>query len=86
MKTTLDLLNEVINLEFDQQKALGLIDASLDEKLGIEHRKPLSEEQLPDDIYARILGAFQEETNIKLVQTILIQKKERKMSKEKIAI
>lgn len=59
MKTALSLLNEIIDMGFDQQKTLMRIDKILDEKLGIEDRKPLSDEELPDVIYDGILGIFQ---------------------------
>jgi len=62
MRTALDLLKEVINLGFDQQKTLIRIDKILDKKLGIESRKPLLDEKLPDDIYMNILNIFIEET------------------------
>jgi len=58
MRTALDLLKEVINLGFDQQKTLIRIDKILDKKLGIESRKPLLDEKLPDDIYMNILNIF----------------------------
>ena len=60
MKTALSLLNEISNLGFDQQKTLIRIDKILDEKLGIEGRKPLSDEKLPDIIYNGILGIFRD--------------------------
>jgi hypothetical protein len=59
MKTALSLLNEIIDMGFDQQKTLIRIDKILDEKLGIEGRKPLSDEELSDVIYDGILGIFQ---------------------------
>ncbi|MBN7774315.1 hypothetical protein [Clostridium aminobutyricum] len=62
MKTALDLLKEVTNLGFDQHKTLVRIDKILDKMLGIESRKPLLDERLPDDIYVNILGIFTEET------------------------
>jgi len=61
MRTALNLLNEIIDLGFDQQKTLIRIDKMLDKKLGIEGRKPLLDEELPDVIYDDILGVFQEE-------------------------
>lgn len=61
MRTALDLLKEVTNLGFDQQKTLIRIDKILDKELGIESRKPLLDEKLPDDIYGNILSAFREE-------------------------
>ncbi|MDF2654658.1 MAG: hypothetical protein K0R19_1132 [Bacillota bacterium] len=64
MRTALSLLNEIIGLGFDQQKTLVCIDKILDTKLGIEDRKPLSDEKLPDIIYDGILGIFQEKAEI----------------------
>jgi len=61
MKTALNLLNEIIGLGFDQQKALVRIDRMIDKELGIEGRQPLSDEKLPDEIYADILQIFREE-------------------------
>lgn len=58
MKTSLSLLNEITNLGFDQQKALTRIDKILDMKLGIDERKPLLDEVLPDIVYNDILGIF----------------------------
>ena len=59
MKTTLDLLNEVVELGFDKEKALESIDASLDEELGFENRKPIAEEQISDDLYNDIILGFE---------------------------
>lgn len=61
MRTALNLLNKIVDLGYDQQKALIRIDKILDKKLGIEYRKPLSDEKLSDIIYNDILGFFQEE-------------------------
>lgn len=61
MRTVLNLLNKIVDLGYDQQKTLIRIDKILDKKLGIEGRKPLSDEELPDIIYDDILGFFQEE-------------------------
>ena len=58
MRTALNLLNEIIDLGFDQQKTLIRIDKILDSKLGIEGRKPLSDETLSDIIYDDILSIF----------------------------
>lgn len=65
MRTALDLLNEIIDLEFDQQKTLIRIDKILDKKLGIEGRKPLLDEELSDLIYDDILSVFLEEAENK---------------------
>lgn len=59
MKTTLELLNKVIELGFDENEALESIDASLDEELGFENRKPIEEEELSDELYETILLSFQ---------------------------
>ena len=61
MRTALNLLNEIIDMGFDQQRTLIRIDKIIDRKLGIEGRKPLSDEKLPDDIYNGILRIFQDE-------------------------
>ena len=58
MRTSLNLLNELTGLGFDQQKALTRIDKILDMKLGIDERKPLLDEVLPDVVYNDILGIF----------------------------
>lgn len=52
MKTTLELLNKVIELGFDE-------DTALDEELGFENRKPIEEEELSDELYETILLGFQ---------------------------
>lgn len=65
MRTALNLLNEIIGMGFDQQRTLIRIDKIIDRKLGIEGRKPLSDEKLPDDIYNGILRIFQEEAGRK---------------------
>ena len=61
MRTALNLLNKIVELGYDQQKVLMHIDKMLDKKLGIEGRKPLSDEKLSDMIYDDILGVFQDE-------------------------
>ena len=61
MRTALNLLNEINNLGFDQQKALVRIDKILDKRLGIEGRKPLLDEKLSDVIYEDILDVFRNE-------------------------
>ena len=65
MRTSLNLLNQIVQLGYDQQKVLTHIDKMLDKKLGIEGRKPLSDEELSDLVYNDILRAFQEEAGIK---------------------
>lgn len=58
MKTTLDLLNEVVAMGFDRAKALENIDASLDNVFGLENRKEIRDEELSDDLYNDILYGF----------------------------
>lgn len=58
MKKTINLLNEVVKMGFSREKALRDIDASLDEELGTENRKPLMEEEIPNQLYEDILFGF----------------------------
>ena len=58
MKTTLDLLNAVAELGFDKGEALTGIDNALDDELGFENRKPISEEKISDELYDTILLCF----------------------------
>lgn len=59
MKTTLELLNKVVELGFGKEEALRSIDAALDDELGFENRKPLDEEYLSDELYETILLGFE---------------------------
>lgn len=56
MKKTIDLLEEAVKMGFEREKALRDIDASLDEEL--TERKPLMEEEIPDQLYEDILFGF----------------------------
>lgn len=56
MKKTIELLEEVVKMGFSREKALRDIDASLDEEL--TERKPLMEEEIPDQLYEDILFDF----------------------------
>lgn len=56
MKKTIDLLEKVVKMGFSREKALRDIDASLDEELA--ERKPLMEEEIPDQLYEDILFGF----------------------------
>lgn len=58
MKKTIDLLNKAVSIGFSREKALRDIDASLDEELGTENRKPLMEEEISDQLYEDILFGF----------------------------
>lgn len=62
---TLDLLNKVVKLGFDREKALADIDASLDEIFGAENRKPITEEEVSEELANDILFGFEceEESN-----------------------
>ena len=59
MKKTIDLLNKVIELGFDREYALSGIDASLDDTLGFDNRKPLMEEMISEELYNDILSGFE---------------------------
>ena len=63
MKKTIDLLNEVVNMGFEREQALADIDASLDEVIGFENRKTLTEEEITDELYNDILEGFKCEMN-----------------------
>lgn len=56
---TLELLNKAVELGFDREKALADIDASLDEAIGAENRKPLAEEVISDELADDILFGFE---------------------------
>lgn len=56
---TLDLLNKVVKLGFDREKALADIDASLDEIIGAENRKPIAEEEISEELASDILLGFE---------------------------
>lgn len=56
MKKTIDLLEEAVKMGFEREKALSDIDASLDEELA--ERKPLMEEEIPDQLYEDSLFGF----------------------------
>lgn len=55
---TIELLNKVVKLGFDREKALTDIDASLDEAIGVENRKPIAEEEISEDLANDILFGF----------------------------
>ena len=56
---TLDLLNKVVKLGIDREKALADIDASLDEIIGAENRKPIAEEEISEELASDILLGFE---------------------------
>lgn len=55
---TIELLNKAVKLEFDREKALADIDASLDEAIGVENRKPIAEEEISEELANDILFGF----------------------------
>lgn len=52
---TIELLNKVVGLGFSREKALADIDASLDEIIGAENRKPIAEEEISEELANDIL-------------------------------
>lgn len=56
---TIELLNKVVKLGFDREKALADIDASLDEIIGAENRKPIAEEEISEELASNILLSFE---------------------------
>ena len=56
---TIELLNKVIELGFDREKALVDIDTSLDEIIGAENRKPITEEEISEELANDILFGFE---------------------------
>lgn len=62
---TIELLNKVVKLGFDREKALADIDVSLDEIIGAENRKPIIEEEVSEELANDILFGFEceEESN-----------------------
>lgn len=56
---TIELLNKVVGLGFDREKALADIDASLDEVIGAENRKPIAEEEISEELANDILFGFE---------------------------
>ena len=55
---TIELLNKVMELGFDRERALEGIDASLDEVIGVENRKALAEEEISEELANDILFGF----------------------------
>lgn len=56
---TIELLNKAVELGFDREKALAGIDASLDEVIGAENRKPIIEEEVSEKLANDILFGFE---------------------------
>lgn len=56
---TIELLDKAVKLGFDREKALADIDASLDEIIGAENRKPIAEEEISEELVNDILFGFE---------------------------
>lgn len=56
---TIELLNKAVKLGFSREKALADIDASLDEIIGAENRKPITEEEVSEELASDILFGFE---------------------------
>lgn len=56
---TIELLDKVVELGFSREKALADIDASLDEIIGAENRKPITEEEVSEELASDILFGFE---------------------------
>lgn len=52
---TIELLNKAVELGIDREKALADIDVSLDELIGVENRKPITEEKISEEVAGDIL-------------------------------
>ena len=55
---TIELLNDVMKLGFDKERALEGIDASLDEVIGVENRKALAVDEISEELAYDILFSF----------------------------
>lgn len=61
MKKTIDLLNEVVKLGYNRERALQNIDVCLDEIMGFENRKDLESETISNETYEDIYNGFLDE-------------------------
>lgn len=59
MKTTLELLNKIIEMGFDHDKSLEEIDACLDEAMENRIQEDLGKEYIDDELYNNILDGFE---------------------------
>lgn len=55
---TIELLDKVVELGFSREKALASMSASLDEIIGAESRKPITEEEVSEELANDILFGF----------------------------
>lgn len=60
---TIELLNKAVELGFSREKAFADIDISLDEIIGAENRKPITEEEVSEELASDILFGFECEKN-----------------------
>lgn len=56
---TIELLDKAVELGFNREKALADIDANLDEIIGAENRKPITEEEVSEELTNDILFGFE---------------------------
>ena len=56
---TIELLNKAVELGFNREKALADIDTSLDEIIGAENRKPITEEEVSEELANDVLFGFE---------------------------
>lgn len=56
---TIELLNKAVELGYDREKVLADIDASIDNVIGAENRKPLTEEEISEKLALNILYGFE---------------------------
>lgn len=56
---TIELLNKAVELGFSREKAFADIDISLDEIIGAENRKPITEEEISEELANDILFGFE---------------------------
>ena len=56
---TIELLNKAVELGFCKEKVLADIDASIDEIIGVENRKPIAEEEISEELANDILFGFE---------------------------
>lgn len=56
---TIESLNKAVELGFNREKALADIDTSLDEIIGAENRKPITEEEVSEELANDVLFGFE---------------------------
>lgn len=56
---TIELLSKAVELGFSREKAFADIDISLDEIIGAENRKPITEEEVSEELASDILFGFE---------------------------